>query len=292
MEYNCEKCKYKTIIKQCFNKHLLSERHKVKQNSNEICFEQSCPKCSKIILSRTSLWRHTKNCTVIPEPPLANVVILNTNTDNNTNEILKKLLDGQSLLVNENKILRQMIIELSNNPSNIITNSNSNNTNNFNLQFFLNEQCKDAINIKDFVKELCVEVQTLQNIENKGYVKGVSEFILDNLNKYSLYTRPIHYVTDNAEKTVQIRDENTWKKDSNWESNTDKYSDIELEEESILENTISDIDEKIYDEFKIYQTQTLQEQPKLNNELSKEGIKLSNRNKIMHTVLDTVAVNS
>ena len=249
MEYNCEKCKYKTIIKQCFNKHLLSERHKVKQISNEICFEQSCPKCSKIILSRTSLWRHTKNCTVIPEPPLANVVILNTNTNINTNtdtiELLKQLLKNQLYL-------EKLVIELSNNPSNIITNSNNNNTNNFNLQFFLNEQCKDAINIKDFVKDLCVEVQTLQNIENKGYVKGVSEFILDNLNKYSLYTRPIHYVTDNKEKMVQIRDENTWKKDSNWESNIDKYSDIELEEESILENTISDIDEKIYDEFRIY----------------------------------------
>lgn len=200
--------------------------------------------------------------------------------------MLKKLLDGQSLLVNENKILHQMIIELSKNPS------NNNNTNNFNLQFFLNDQCKDAVNIKDFVKELCVEIQTFQNIENKGYVKGVSEFTLDNLNKYSLYTRPIHYVTANKEKTVQIRDENTWKQDSNWESNTDKYSDIELEEESILENTISDIDEKIYDEFKIYQKQTLHEQSKLHNELSKESIKLSNRNKIIHTVLDTVAVNS
>ena len=65
-----------------------------------------------------------------------------------------------------------------------------------------------------------------------------------------------------------------------------------MEEESILENTISDIDEKIYDEFKIYQNQTLHEQSKLHNELSKESIKLSNRNKIMHTVLDTVAVNS
>ena len=288
MEYNCEKCKYKTCVKQNYNKHLQSDKHKIIIESKDE-FKNICPKCSKIILSRTSLWRHTKNCTVIPEPPLANVVILNTNTntntDNNTNELLKQLLKNQLYL-------EKLVLELSNNPSNIITNSNSNNTNNFNLQFFLNEQCKDAINIKDFVKELCVEVQTLQNIENKGYVKGVSEFILDNLNKYSLYTRPIHYVTDNEEKTVQIRDENTWKKDSNWESNTDKYSDIELEEESILENTISDIDEKIYDEFKIYQTHTLQEQPKLNNELSKEGIKLSNRNKIMHTVLDTVAVNS
>ena len=65
--YSCEKCRYKTTIKQCYNTHLLSERHNFKINSTDDFFEQNCKICNKIILSRTSLWRHAKNCKFIPE---------------------------------------------------------------------------------------------------------------------------------------------------------------------------------------------------------------------------------
>jgi len=69
--YSCEKCKYKTYLKQNYNKHLLSERHKEKQISTETGFEHKCINCNKIILSKTSLWRHIKNCKfIIPEPTL------------------------------------------------------------------------------------------------------------------------------------------------------------------------------------------------------------------------------
>ena len=279
MEYNCEKCKYKTVVKQNYNKHLQTDKHKIIIESNEE-FKNICPKCDKIILSRTSLWRHTKNCKATVSVPHANVVIVNNNT---TNELLQKMLEKQIYL-------EKLVIELSQNQANVVITNSNNNSNNFNLNFFLNEQCKDAINIKDFVKELNVELQTLHNIENNGYVKGVSDFIVDNLQKYSVYTRPIHFVNNNEEKTVQIRDENEWKQDTNWESNTNIYSDPETEQESLFENTIADIDEKIYDEFKEYQTQSLHEQPKLKKELL-NGVKLQKRYELMNTVLDKVSIS-
>ena len=89
MEYNCEKCKYKTCVKQNYNKHLQSEKHKIIIEAKEE-FTNICQKCSKIIISRTSLWRHTKNCTDIPELPLANVVIVKTDNNTNDNRTIKE----------------------------------------------------------------------------------------------------------------------------------------------------------------------------------------------------------
>ena len=141
-----------------------------------------------------------------------------------------------------------------------------------------------------------MEVQTLQNIENKGYVNGVSKFIIDNLQKYSLYNRPIHYINDNEEKTVQIRDDNEWKQDTKWTSNDDIYLQQENQEdqedqESILENTISEIDMKIYDGFQIHQTQTLNEHPRMKKILL-SGAKTINYNDISGKILDVVTYRS
>lgn len=326
MEYNCEKCKYRTVVKQNYSKHLLSEKHKLITESTEE-FKNKCIKCNKIILSRTSVWRHIKNCKVVPDPIPQNTVI--EKMDGDTKELLQKLLDGQSflangqtVLANENKMLRQLVIELSKNPSNITNSNNTNNTNNnnFNMNFFLNEQCKNAVNIKDFIKSLTVELQTLQNIENKGYVNGMTDCIVENLKKYSLYNRPIHYITENEEKTVQIRDENEWKQDSKWLTNSerneleyqkeeankglavveeaqeeDEEEDEEGDEkqESMLATAIFKIDKKVFETFETFDKEV---NPKSKNKVLKkillEGSYVKHRNNISGKVLDNVNVNS
>ena len=321
MEYNCEKCKYKTHVKQCYNRHLLTERHKVKQISTEVRYERTCIKCNKILLSKTSVWRHSKMCDVTPAHK--NTVI----EDTDTNELLQKILEGQTILANgqtilanENKMLKQLVIELSKNPSNIINSNNTNNTNtnNFNMNFFLNEQCKNAVNIKDFIKSLTVELQTLQNIENKGYVNGMTDCIVENLKKYSLYNRPIHYITDNKEKTVQIRDEDEWKQDSKWLTNSERNEleyqkeeankglvQVQEEEEedeeddegnakqeSMLATAIFKIDKKVFETFETFD-KTVSKKSKNKNlkKILSDGSYIKHRNNISGKVLDIVQVN-
>ena len=323
MEYNCEKCKYKTFIKHCYNKHLLSERHKVKQTTTEECYEHTCIKCNKLLLSKTSVWRHAKICDATPAHK--NTVIINTDT----NELLQKILDGQTVLANgqtvlanENKMLKQLVIELSKNPSNIINSNNTNNTNNnnFNMNFFLNEQCKNAVNITDFIKSLTVELQTLQNIENKGYVNGMTDCIVENLKKYSLYNRPIHYITDNEEKTVQIRDEDEWKQDSKWLTNSerneleyqkeeaakneavqgnqvpeaeeDKEDDEDEKQESMLATAIFKIDQKVFETFETFDKEVSKKSKNKNlKKILSDGVYLKHRNNISGKVLHNVQVN-
>jgi hypothetical protein len=336
MEYNCEKCKYKTYLKQNYNKHILSERHKVKQTSTEECYEHTCIKCNKLLLSKTSVWRHAKICDANLAPK--NTVIEKTDTE--TKELLQKILEGQTVLANsqtvlangqtalanENKMLKQLVIELSKNPSNIINSNNTNNTNNnnFNMNFFLNEQCKNAVNITDFIKSLTVELQTLQNIENKGYVNGMTDCIVENLKKYSLYNRPIHYITDNEEKTVQIRDEDEWKQDSKWLTNSERNEleyqkeeeaaknatvlghqvpevaeeedeedeDGNEKQESMLATAIFKIDQKVFETFETFDKEVNKKSKnKILKKILSDGVYLKHRNNISGKVLNNVQIN-
>ena len=121
MKYNCERCKYSSNVKQNYNKHINSDRHKQKMETNISCFEIKCIKCDKILLSKTSAWRHAKTCNVnVSEPipiPLDNMPVIIENQE--IKDLLKKLIDrqelllnGQELLINENIALKQLIIEL------------------------------------------------------------------------------------------------------------------------------------------------------------------------------------
>ena len=240
MQYHCEKCKYNTNLTYCYDRHIQSNKHKSREITQVECRDYKCRKCNKILLSKTSLWRHNKTCTETSSTPENTIV---------STDMLTRIM-------NEQAIMKQLIIELSKNQQpTIINNDNStdnsttiNNTN-FNLGVFLNEQCKDAVNISDFIKDMIIDTKTMEMIQNIGYVDGVSKCIVDNLEKYTKFTRPIHYIndTETESNTIHIRDHNKWKE--------------EVEEKKpIMRKTIYKIDEKIYDEFRVYQARTLDEQ--------------------------------
>jgi len=113
----------------------------------------------------------------------------------------------------ENTELRQQITELI---PKIGNNNNSNSHNNikqkFNIQIFLNEQCKDAINMKDFIKSIQVSLEQLDLTKSKGLADGLSTAIIENMNKLSVYERPVH-CTDVKRETLYIKEDNTWEKD-------------------------------------------------------------------------------
>jgi len=107
--------------------------------------------------------------------------------------------------------------KVQNNITHMTTNTNSNNNNRFNLNLFLNEQCKDALNLNDFINSLKVTVEDLERTGRLGYVEGISSIFLNGLRELDVYSRPIH-CTDLKRETVYVKDQNKWAKETEGKS--------------------------------------------------------------------------
>jgi hypothetical protein len=175
---------------------------KEKSSSTNICG------CGQVCNSRTTLWRHKKKCSVV-ETTEESVVTNNTKTDKD--ELI-------NYLMKENQEFKQLILDIVkkdtyNQCTTNITNTNSHNKS-FNLQFFLNETCKDAMNIMDFVDSIKLQLSDLEKVGEVGYVEGISNIIVKNLNELDVTLRPVH-CTDKKRETMYIKDQDKWEKDEN-----------------------------------------------------------------------------
>lgn len=214
--FSCKSCDYNTGKKSSFNKHLATSKHlqltNVNKNSSESCQKVaqnvkpfSCNNCYKLFKSRVGIWKHQKKC-CYQEVKETNTT--NTNTNTTDKDIIMALIKGQ----NELKNLIVKVIEKD-------TISNSHNTTNnshnktFNLSFYLNETCKDAINIDDFVKSIKVQLEDLEYTGRSGYVEGVSNIIINKLNSINTHKRPIH-CTDEKREVLYIKNDGEWVKET------------------------------------------------------------------------------
>jgi hypothetical protein len=170
--------------------------------------------CGKSYRERSGLWKHKKKCDYENNNS-------NTNTNINDDEISQISPELILSVLQQNKELQQMliqqnktIIELSKNNAitNNITNTNSNNKS-FNLNVFLNETCKDAMNIMDFVDSIKLQLCDLEKVGKIGYVEGISNIIVKNLNSLDETKRPVH-CTDAKREVMYIKDENKWEKEN------------------------------------------------------------------------------
>jgi hypothetical protein len=228
--FNCEYCHYKCSKKYNLDRHLLSSKHTktaiskqngVQNEQNEQNEEQQpsnknklnvdmfiCQNCNKEYNSRNGLWKHKKTCTFEDNSDSEgeNTVISNTNE-------IQELKEFMKYLMKENTDMKSMMMEVIKNGTH---NNNNNNTNShnkaFNLNLFLNETCKDAMNINDFVESIKLQVSDLENVGEVGFVEGISNIIVKNLNALDITKRPIH-CTDKKRETIYIKDENVWEKD-------------------------------------------------------------------------------
>ena len=222
-QYKCEKCNYITCNKKDFNKHLLTDKHiiltNVDNNSQKIPDKTFTCGCGKKYKHRQSLSVHKKKCILIIE----NTGLI---TIEDKKEILELKEDNKELK-EDNKELKNMIKELI--KENVkqqeqiselipkIGNNNNNIQNNkFNIQVFLNEQCKDAINMSDFIKSLHITFEQLDFTNKKGLADGLSKSIIENMNKLSIYERPMH-CTDVKRETLYIKDNDNWSKENSKE---------------------------------------------------------------------------
>jgi hypothetical protein len=172
--------------------------------------------CGKSYKFRQGLFKHQQKCNY-KEPvceerksEVSNELVL---------KLLEKLDDKDKMLisvVNENTELTKKIVEIIPNVGGHHNTNNSHNTNNFNINMFLNEQCKDAINMTDFVNSIEVSFEQLDYTKTQGLEKGITKVIMDNLNKLSKYERPIH-CTDMKRETIYIKDDDKWEKDKDKE---------------------------------------------------------------------------
>ena len=216
MKYACETCDYSTCNKKDYNKHLLTDKHK-KQNistdfnnkSQEIPNHSVC-ECGKIYKERSGLWRHKQKCTQKAISESDEECASKPASEPIGNDIIM-------LLIKENSELKNMMMKVLENGTHNTTN-NTNNTNShnkaFNLNFFLNETCKDAMNIMDFVDSIKLQLSDLEKVGELGYVEGISNIIVKNLNELDVTQRPVH-CTDKKRETMYIKDEDKWEKDEN-----------------------------------------------------------------------------
>ena len=217
-KYYCKKCDYGTSKKSSYADHVLSTKHKRAMDCNgnlpKICSDFVCKNCNKKYKDNSGLWRHKKKCNDVEN------ISIDIQEIQKSNEI-EELKEFMKYLMQENSEMKSMMLEQSNMMMEVIKNGTYNNntisTNNshnkaFNLQFFLNETCKDAMNITDFVESIKLQVSDLENVAEVGYIEGISNIIVKNLKKLDVTQRPVH-CTDKKRETMYVKDEDTWEKD-------------------------------------------------------------------------------
>jgi len=204
--FYCNDCNYKCFRKYDFNKHLLTLKHinvdkclqNVDKNVVNVVKEQNKPfqcLCGKSYFHRQSLSHHKKTCNNVPQKLDDNIMI-------------KLVMD----VVKSNSEMHKQVLDIFKNGTMNNSHNHNNNNKTFNLQFFLNETCKDAVNIMDFVKDIKINVADLEDVGKLGYVNGISNIIIKNLKEMDVSKRPVH-CSDIKREVLYIKDQDKWEKE-------------------------------------------------------------------------------
>jgi hypothetical protein len=225
--YFCEKCDYKTSSSSNYTKHISTRKHILNASLNENYSEHICEYCNKIYKNRNGLWYHKKKC----EKKDMNIIVKeNQNEDDNTEGNKTEIQNNEDLvykdmflsMVQENKEMRKTIQDLipkigHNNITNMYQ-SNTTNHNHFNMNIFLNTQCKNALNLVDFVNSLQLQLSDLENTGKYGFVEGMSKIFIRGLQELDVYKRPIH-CSDSKRDILYVKENNEWNRENDDYSN-------------------------------------------------------------------------
>jgi len=241
--FECKTCDFKCNMKIDWSRHLATSKHAKITNGNEMEIKnlkslkknllpslnditENSPSfhcsCGKIYATSSGLWKHQKKCALFeisPSSTSQNEIITNNNNTNTNNVIqhseFSNLTNLICELVKSNAELQKSMFEIckqgQNNYTSNISNNNCNNKT-FNLQVFLNETCKDAMNISDFVESVKLQVSDLENVGKVGYIEGISNIIIKNLNALEVEKRPVH-CTDQKREVIYVKEDNIWEKE-------------------------------------------------------------------------------
>jgi len=244
-KYKCDECHFYTNNKNDYRRHINTAKHQFSNGLLKKTQKYSCDQCNKLFNDRSGLWRHIKKCDnytdtiIVDNEALKHTVTNNYQRNDVTDEplnqtelivellkqnqefkdlILEERREFQQIITDQNKQLSnqsEKMLELAGNMGNNNT-TNSNNNNKFNMNVFLNEKCKDAISLTDFINSMNLSVEDFIQTGELGFVEGLSRVMIERINDMELYTRPLH-CTDLKRETVYIKDKDSekWEKDEN-----------------------------------------------------------------------------
>jgi hypothetical protein len=237
--YECSICDYKCSRKYDLERHLTTKKHilremelKTPQNASKRvnCEEKHKCECGFKYKTQSGLWKHKQKCKKDEQSQELVTTTTETGINSLSNEELLKIImtqvnnskDMQELQMETQKIFMeyiksqqetQSLILNSNNINNSNNNMNNCNNKNFNLQIFLNEKCKDAMNITDFVDQIKGSIEDIESIGNLGFVEGVSKIFIRELKSLGVYNRPVH-CTDVKRDNLYVKDDDKWEKEN------------------------------------------------------------------------------
>ena len=212
-KYNCEVCDYNTCNKKDFIKHTSTVKHKNNVNGNQMEIQEILKvpikesyvcNCRKIFKTNSGLWKHKQHCDGKNNANNESITSL-------TNLVLE-VVKSNNELQKQNQEMQKHILDVCKNG--IINTTNNVNSNNktFNLQVFLNEDCKDAMNINEFIDSINFQLSDLEHMGQVGYVEGISNIIIKNMKALDVTKRPVH-CTDQKRETIYVKDGGVWTKE-------------------------------------------------------------------------------
>jgi len=251
-DFYCEICDYICSRKGDFKKHLISKKHNANKNSKNANKNSKYCLCGKAFKHHSSLCRHIKSCKIrVNEPEKDDFGKGNLLTESEMDEselcnpethyknmfldVMKKNNELTSLLIQQQKNMNDIIHDKSKLLENAIScgekeqttniTTNNNTTNNFNISVFLNETCKDAMNLQDFIAGIQSKLQDLDTMKDVGYVECVTQIFVNGLKQLDHTKRPLH-CSDVKRETLYIKDDNLWEKDNNKEKLSKAVSSV------------------------------------------------------------------
>tara|TARA_Y100000996_G_scaffold407777_1_gene385821 strand:+ start:222 stop:1139 length:918 start_codon:yes stop_codon:yes gene_type:complete len=209
-EFYCNKCNYTTHIKGNWNKHRKSVKHYLNtcskfpfENKIEVGESKICS-CGKKYKHQSSYYRHIKKCPVVKK-------IESDNTISKEDLMVELLKTNHERLKDKDKLIEAL--NTANTTTNNITNNSNTTNNSININIFLNETCKDALNLTDFIENIKLTIEDLMYSKEHGYVKGLSNVLIKNLTDISPTQRPVH-CSDIKRKQFYVKDNDIWEKDN------------------------------------------------------------------------------
>lgn len=250
-KFICKCCDFKCFKNNDYKRHLLTEKHKRLHNNDGGAsqYKKYICECGKEYKYRQGLYNHKKSCKFINNE---SIIIHTENKDEMKDLVCKLINENQDLkktLLQENKELRKQISSM---VPLIGNNNNINSGNNFNINLFLNEKCKDALSMDQFIDKIEVSIKNLLTTSDKGQAQGVTDIIMDNMNRLSIYERPLH-CTDKKRETLYIKTDE-WECDENKTKINDAIKKIESKQFKNIKNWVDQhpnymTNEKEQDEF-------------------------------------------
>ena len=317
-KYICISCDFTCSRQTEYDRHILTQKHinannaNIKNTDNINKKNYKCNNCDLILKHLSSLSRHKKKCLLNKTTHISfdddydesineNIVVQDASNNDIVQLLIKENSDFKHIiidLVKSNTDLQKQMIDvcqkiqpassasststINNNTNNTTTTNSHNKT--FNLNFFLNEQCKDAMNINDFVKSIKIEMSDLERLGKEGYVEGISRIILEKLKELDIYKRPLH-CSDAKRETMYIKDNDVWNKDES--PNNEKMIEfIKAVEQRNYTSLLAYADE--YPE--VYKQESKRNVPYLHMAMQSNGT-AEKINKVMKRIIKEVVIN-